>query len=77
MHRLGEVVGTAQGLVIVRSSDSAAPDFGVEAIDETLTAVGRVVDVFGPVERPYVAITPHPDVDASPASLLGRRLYAR
>jgi RNA-binding protein len=34
-----------------------------------------VVDVFGPVERPYVAVTPADDVRM--ALLVGETLYAR
>jgi RNA-binding protein len=75
MHRLGTVSRTAQGLAIVRCDDADHPDIGVEAVDESLSAVGRVVDVFGPVSRPYVAITP--DDGVSLPSLVGEKLYAR
>lgn len=74
MHRLGEVVRTAQGLAVVRTSDDP-PDVGTEAVDEQLNAVGRVVDVFGPTARPYVAISPDEGVAVAP--LLGSKLYAR
>jgi len=75
MHRLGEVVRTAQGLAVVRCPDDDPPDVGTEAVDEQLTAVGRVVDVFGPTARPYVAVSP--DDDVALATLLGAKLYAR
>jgi RNA-binding protein len=75
MHRLGTVSRTAQGLAIVRCDDDDHPDIGVEAVDESLSAVGRVVDVFGPVSRPYVAITPADGV--SLPALVGEKLYAR
>jgi RNA-binding protein len=75
MQRLGEVVRTAQGLAIVRCPDDEPPDVGTEAVDEQLNAVGRVVDVFGPVSRPYVAVSP--DEGVALASLLGKKLYAR
>ena len=75
MQRLGEVVRTAQGLVIVRVPDDAAPDLGTEAVDESLNEVGRVVDVFGPVDRPYVAVNPTDGADL--ARLVGETLYAR
>jgi RNA-binding protein len=44
-------------------------------VDEDLEEVGRVVDVFGPVERPFLAVSP--DDGVSPALLLDRPLYAR
>ncbi|MFC7177381.1 H/ACA ribonucleoprotein complex subunit GAR1 [Halosegnis marinus] len=75
MRRLGEVVSTAQGLVVARCPDDERPDIGSAALDESLDDVGRVVDVFGPVSRPYVAVTP--DSGVSPATLLGAKLYAR
>jgi len=75
MRRLGEVVRTAQGLAVVRCPDDDPPDVGTEAVDEQLTAVGRVVDVFGPTARPYVAVAP--DDGVTLATLLGAKLYAR
>ena len=75
MKRVGEVVRTAQGLAVLRSPDETHPDLGTEVVDESLESVGRVVDVFGPVERPYLAVSPAEDV--SLAVLLGEKLYAR
>jgi RNA-binding protein len=75
MKRVGEVVRTAQGLAIVRSPDDGYPDFGTEAINQDLETVGQVVDVFGPVDRPYVAVSPADGVAV--AALLGKKLYAR
>ena len=74
MRAVGEAVRTAQGLAVLRADDDDHPDIGTEVVDERLETVGRVVDVFGPVERPYLAVSPADDV-AVPA-LLGERLYA-
>jgi RNA-binding protein len=74
MNRIGEVVRVSQGSVVVRSADGSAPEIGTPVVDETLAAVGRAVDVFGPVERPYVAVSPADGVE-TPA-LLGEKLYA-
>jgi len=74
MRRVGQVVRATGGLAVVRSPDGTRPEFGTDVVDESLTAVGRVVDVFGPVERPYLAVTP---ADRRPAALLGEVLYAR
>jgi len=75
MKRAGEVVRAAQGLAVVRCPDDEHPRNGAGVVDERLDDVGRVVDVFGPVSRPYLAVTPNEGV--RPASLLGQRLYVR
>ena len=72
MKRAGEVVRVAQGLAIVRCPDEVHPDIGTELSDQELSTAGRVVDVFGPVERPYLAVDPR----SEPTLLLGSRLYA-
>ena len=74
MNRVGEVARLAQGLLIVRAPDESVPEIGASVVDESLADVGRVVDVFGPVERPYVAVSPADDVE--PPALLGEKLYA-
>ncbi|WP_207588805.1 Gar1/Naf1 family protein [Halomontanus rarus] len=74
MYRVGSVVRTAQGLLILRSDDDNA-DIGTMVLNDSLETVGRVVDVFGPVERPYVAVTPDDSVHAP--ALVGSALYAR
>lgn len=75
MKRVGDVVRTAQGLAVLRAPDEGKPEFGTEVVDENLTEIGRVVDVFGPVARPYVAVTPTDDVRLP--TLIGTTLYAR
>lgn len=72
MKRAGEVVGVAQGLAIVRTPDETHPDIGTRLLEQDLSTAGQVVDVFGPVERPFLAV----DTTNSPAALLGVRLYS-
>ncbi|AFZ74915.1 H/ACA ribonucleoprotein complex subunit GAR1 [Natronobacterium gregoryi] len=80
MRRVGTVVRTAQGLAVLRTDDAADEDdhrqgIGTTVLDDSLEEVGRVVDVFGPVDRPYLAVTPNDDVHLP--SLVGSTLYAR
>lgn len=75
MKRVGEVVRTAQGLAVVKSVDDGYPDPGTTVLTEDLSEVGSIVDVFGPVERPYVAVSP--DEGVTLATLVGKPLYAR
>ena len=74
MRRIGSVVRTAQGVAVVRTEDEAYPDIGTPVVDEALDNVGTVVDVFGPVDRPFVAVSPD---DVTLATLVGKPLYAR
>ena len=75
MRRAGEVIGTAQGVAIVRCPDDDHPGIGAQVIDDRLDRVGRIVDVFGPVERPYLAVTPARNREIAP--LVGRVVYVR
>ncbi len=72
MKRAGEVVRVAQGLAIVRCADDTHPDIGTTLLDQDLSTVGRVVSVFGPIGRPFLAVDP----TNRPATLLGTRLYS-
>ncbi|PSP50842.1 H/ACA RNA-protein complex protein Gar1 [Halobacteriales archaeon QH_3_68_24] len=75
MRRVGEVVRVAQNIAVVRSSDESHPDIGTGVVDEDLDELGRVVDVLGPVERPYLAVSPDGEVHLP--ALVGTKLYAR
>ena len=75
MKRAGEVVRVAQGLAVVRSTDADYPSVGSEVVTDDLETAGSVVDVFGPTDRPYVAVTPAEDVRLP--TLVGRPLYTR
>lgn len=75
MRPAGEVVRAAQGLAICRADDRSHPEIGAQLVDADLEPAGTVVDVFGPVERPYLALSPGSGSRA--ASLVGSRLYVR
>ena len=74
MNRVGTVVRVAQGMLVVRSPAESVPPIGTAVVDDALDPVGSVVDVFGPVSRPYVVIDPaNPDQ----AAAINRRVYAQ
>jgi RNA-binding protein len=75
MQRAGDVVKTAQGVAVVRAESDEHPDIGTTVVDQNLDAVGRVVDVFGPVARPYLAVSPNSEVHLP--RLVGQTLYVR
>lgn len=73
MRRAGEVVRTTNGVLVVRSDDDSHPDIGDRVVDEALDPVGTVVDVIGPVTRPYLVVSP--DSDRPLVEFLNDRLY--
>jgi len=75
MERAGDVVRTAQNVAVVRCEGDAHPDIGAVVVDQNLDEVGRVVDVFGPVKRPYLSVTPGAGVHLP--ALVGQTLYVR
>ncbi|ADD07153.1 tRNA/rRNA pseudouridine synthase complex protein Gar1 [Natrialba magadii ATCC 43099] len=82
MKRIGTVVRTAQGLAVLRADatdgdadDAHRDEIGTIVLDDSLDEVGRVVDVFGPVDQPYLAVTPDSGVHLP--ALVGSTLYAR
>ncbi|QLK26048.1 Gar1/Naf1 family protein [Natrinema zhouii] len=86
MRRVGAVVRTAQGLAVLRADDADGgenndtfdefrDEIGTMVLNDSLEEVGRVVDIFGPVSRPYLAVTPDDGVHLP--SLVGSTLYAR
>lgn len=75
MLRAGTVVRAAGGVAVVRSANSEPPAIGTPTVDERLDDTGDIVDVFGPVDNPYLAISP--PADRPPGSLVGDVLYIR
>jgi len=55
LKRLGKVLHTSSsGKVIVQLEN--LPKIGFSVIDEDLEEIGRVVDIFGPIDSPYSAL---------------------
>lgn len=75
MRRAGRVIGIAQGVAVLRAADDDPVTLGTPVVDERLERVGSVVDIFGSVERPYLAVSPDASIDAG--ELLETVLYVR
>ena len=73
MQKAGSVVRIAQGLLVVRAAGPDTPSIGTDVVDENLDPVGHVVDIFGPVDSPYLGVTLDEGVHA--AGLLNAPLY--
>jgi len=74
MRRLGKVLHISnRGSIILRVDKT--PPMGSKSIvmDKQAQEIGTIVDVFGPVANPYVAIRPRRDFDLQ--KLVGQMLY--
>lgn len=73
MEPLGAVDRIAQGRLIVALDGDEPPATGAPVVDSSLSPVGTVVDVIGPVDEPWALVVP--DDGIHPPELLGARLY--
>jgi len=76
LRRLGKVLHISnRGSIILRTEKT--PPVGDRSIvlDKKAQEVGIIIDVFGPVKEPYVAVRPKRDYDVS--NLVGQMLYLK
>jgi RNA-binding protein len=74
LRRLGTVLHISnRGSIIVRTEK--VPPMGNKSIvfDKRAQEIGIIVDVFGPVKNPYLAIRPKEEID--PKKFVGQVLY--
>ncbi|TFF96800.1 H/ACA RNA-protein complex protein Gar1 [Candidatus Thorarchaeota archaeon] len=72
MRRLGKVTHIShRGSLILRSEKT--PPIGAQVVDKQVQPIGRVLDVFGPVRRPYLSVRPKKGIGAQ--NLVGQVLY--
>ena len=74
MRRLGTVLHISnRGSIIVRTEK--VPPVGSKSIvfDKRAQEIGIIIDVFGPVKNPYLAIRPNREFDST--KLVGQVLY--
>jgi RNA-binding protein len=74
MLSLGKVMHVTRRGLVLRSGEPLEP--GHPVYDEGQRRVGSVLDVFGPVSNPYIAIKPaHSLTNEDLAALVGKGLY--
>ena len=78
MKRLGTALHVVQNKLIVQServvgSESSIPRTNSWVVDQKRTRIGKVLDVFGPIDNPYIIVRPNRNVDA--AAHVGKKLY--
>lgn len=74
MRRIGEVIRATGGVAVLRSPDDNHPSIGAEVVDDSLSAIGKVVDIIGPTNQPYIVVVPD---NRDPTALLNKPLYVR
>jgi RNA-binding protein len=80
LKRLGIALHTVQNKIIVQSEQAVGSGSGETiprasswVVDQKRTRIGRVLDVFGPINHPYMIVRPNKGVDA--AAHVGKKLY--
>ena len=71
MKRIGKVLHLSNsGKLVLKTKLDAR--IGLAVVNNELTRVGTIVDVFGPVDHPYTSIQP---VTRNPEKYVGKSLY--
>ena len=78
MKRLGTALHVVQNKLILQSeqivgSETNIPRTNSWVVDQKRTRVGKVFDIFGPINHPYIIVRPNREVDA--AAHVGKKLY--
>ncbi len=78
MKRLGTALHAVQNKLIIQSeqivgSETDIPRTNSWVVDQKRTRVGKVFDIFGPINHPYIIVRPNRGVDA--AAHVGKKLY--
>jgi RNA-binding protein len=77
LKRLGTALHVVQNKLIVQSeivgSETNIPRTNSWVVDQKRTRVGKVFDIFGPINHPYIIVRPNRGVDA--AAHVGKKLY--
>ena len=78
MKRLGTALHVVQNKLIVQTeqivgSETNIPRTNSWVVDQKRTKVGKVFDIFGPIDHPYIIVRPNRGTDA--AAHVGKKLY--
>ncbi|MCX6678248.1 MAG: Gar1/Naf1 family protein [Methanothrix sp.] len=78
MKRLGTALHVVQNKLIIQNEQIAGSENNIPrtnswVVDQKRTRVGKVFDIFGPINHPYIIVRPNRGVDA--AAHVGKKLY--
>ncbi len=73
VSRFGEVITVSGNTVVVKGDKINPQHVGKVVIDKQMKNIGRVVDVFGPIDSPYAKVILFPNA----GNFCGTVLYVR
>jgi RNA-binding protein len=78
LKRLGTALHVVQNKLIVQTEQNAGSETNIPrtnswVVDQKRTKVGKVFDIFGPIDHPYIIVRPNRGIDA--AAHVGKKLY--
>jgi len=74
MRRLGRILHANKGNLIARAEH--VPKLGIKVHDQRKKSIGRVSDIFGPTDAPYIAIKPVSNLNPRDlSSLINKEVY--
>jgi RNA-binding protein len=78
LKRLGTALHAVQNKLIVQSEQIDGSEINIPrtnswVVDQKRIRVGKVFDIFGPINHPYIIVRPNRGVDA--AAHVGKKLY--
>ena len=74
LRRLGKILHLSKSRsLIVKCDEPRFVKLGTKVCDSKLKEIGKVLDLFGPVTSPYVAVRP---TTSSPAKFVHRIVYS-
>ncbi|MEM3832850.1 MAG: H/ACA ribonucleoprotein complex subunit GAR1 [Thermoprotei archaeon] len=75
MKKLGRVLRvTKTGHVIVESEDHDIPYQSLEVFDDKLKVIGKIYDIIGPVNSPFISIKLNPNY-RNPEKIIDKYVY--
>jgi rRNA processing protein Gar1 len=64
---------SSQNHIILRAS--FPPSIGAQVVNESNSIIGKVIDVFGPVDKPFISIKPSSSIN--PSAILEETLFIK
>jgi len=75
LQKIGNIIGyRGTATAVVHCTPGQRPPMNAMVVDERMRPMGRIKDVFGPVQQPYARVRLDPSVGANPPKV-GGMLY--